>query len=69
MVEVIISKQEVDGIEELKEMTTKFRELIDDVIVAVDGCQNAQELTERLLETNVALYKLQNAIKELNNQV
>lgn len=36
MVEVIISKQEVDGIEELKEMTTKFRELIDDVIVAVE---------------------------------
>lgn len=68
MVEVIFSEQEkeIDGIKELEEMSNTFKELVSNVIVAVDGCTNAEKLTERLVETYVAVHKLQNSIKELN---
>ena len=70
MVEVILSKQEqeVDGIEELKEMCSSFKDLLSNVLVAAEGCTNTEELTERLLDNYVAVHKLQNAIKNLNNQ-
>ena len=32
-----------------------------------EGCTNTEELTERLLDSYVAVHKLQNAIKNLNN--
>lgn len=67
MVEVIISKQEVNGIEELKEICVSFKELLSNVLVAAEGCTNTEELTERLLDCYVAVHKLQNAIKNLNN--
>lgn len=70
MVEVIISKQEqdVDGIEELKERCVSFKELLNNVLVAAEGCTNTEELTERLLDSYFAVHKLQNAIKNLNNE-
>lgn len=70
MVEVIISKQEqeINGIKELEEMSSSFKELLSNVLVAVEGCSNTEELTERLLDSYVAVHKLQNAIKNLNNQ-
>lgn len=69
MVEVIGSKQkqEIDGIKELEEMSNTFKELVDNVIVAVEGCENTDKLVERLFETYVAVHKLQNSIKEMNN--
>ena len=70
MVEVIISKQEqeINGIKELEEMSSSFKELLSNVLVAVEGCSNTEELTERLLDSYVAVHKLQNAIKNLNNE-
>lgn len=70
MVELIIYKQEqeVDGIEELKEMCSSFKNLLNNVLVAAEGCTNTEELTERLLDSYFAVHKLQNAIKNLNNQ-
>ena len=70
MVEVILSKQEqeVDGIEELKEMCSSFKDLLGNVLVAAEGCTNTEELTERLLDSYIAVHKLQNAIKNLNNE-
>lgn len=70
MVEVINSKQEqeLDGITELKEMCSSFKELLSNVLVAAEGCLNTEELTERLLDSYVAVHKLQNAIKNLDNQ-
>ncbi len=70
MVEVIISKQEqeINGIKELEEMSSSFKELLSNVLVAAEGCSNTEELTERLLDSYVAVHKLQNAIKNLNNQ-
>lgn len=68
MVEVIISQQDIDGIKELEEMSNKFKDLISDVITATEGCENTDKLVERLLETYVAVYKLQNAIKNFNNE-
>lgn len=67
MVEVIISKQKIDGIKELEEMSSSFKELLNNVLLAAEGCSNTEELTERLLDSYVAVYKLQNAIKNLNN--
>lgn len=67
MVEVIISKQEIDGIKELEEMSSSFKELLSNVLLAAEGCSNTEELTERLLDSYVAVHKLQNAIKNLNN--
>ncbi len=69
MVEVINSKQEqeVDGIEKLTEMCISFKNLLSNVLVAAEGCSNTEELTERLLDSYVAVHKLQNAIKNLNN--
>ena len=69
MVEVINSKQEqeVDGIEKLTEMCISFKDLLSNVLVAAEGCSNTEELTERLLDSYVAVHKLQNAIKNLNN--
>ena len=70
MVEVIISKQEqeINGIKELEEMSSSFKELLSNVLVAAEGCSNTEELTERLLDSYVAVHKLQYAIKNLNNQ-
>ena len=70
MVEVIISKQEqeINGIKELEEMSSSFKELLSNVLVAAEGCSNTEELTERLLDSYVAVHKLQNAIKNLNNE-
>ena len=70
MVEVILSKQEqeVDGMEELKEMCSSFKDLLSNVLVAAEGCTNTEELTERLLDSYVAVHKLQNTIKNLNNE-
>mgnify|MGYP004555184885 FL=1 len=70
MVEVINSKQEqeVDGIEKLTEMCISFKNLLSNVLVAAEGCSNTEELTERLLDSYVAVHKLQNAIKNLNNE-
>lgn len=70
MVEVINSKQEqeVDGIEKLTEMCISFKNLLSNVLVAAEGCCNTEELTERLLDSYVAVHKLQNAIKNLNNE-
>ena len=70
MVEVIISKQEqeINGIKELEEMSSSFKELLSNVLVAAEGCSNTEELTERLLDNYVAVHKLQNARKNLNNQ-
>ena len=70
MVEVIISKQEqeINGIKELEEMSSSFKELLSNVLVAAEGCSNTEELTERLLDSYVAVHKLQNAIKNLDNQ-
>lgn len=70
MVEVINSKQEqeVDGIEKLTEMCISFKDLLSNVLVAAEGCTNTEELTERLLDSYVAVHKLQNAIKNLNNE-
>lgn len=68
MVEVIISKQEIDGIKELEEMSSSFKELLSNVLVAAEGCTNTEELTERLLDSYVSVHKLENAIKNLNNQ-
>lgn len=69
MVEVINSKQEqeVDGIEKLTEMCISFKDLLSNVLVAAEGCSNTEELTERVLDSYVAVHKLQNAIKNLNN--
>ena len=69
MVEVINSKQEqeVGGIEKLTEMCISFKDLLSNVLVAAEGCSNTEELTERLLDSYVAVHKLQNAIKNLNN--
>lgn len=64
MVEVI----KTDGIKELEEMSRTFKELISDVITATEDCENTDKLVERLLETYVAVYKLQNSIEELYNQ-
>ena len=70
MVEVILSKQdqEVDWIEELKEMCSSFKDLLSNVLVASEGCTNTEELTERLLDSYIAVHKLQNDIKNLNNE-
>ncbi len=68
MVEVIGSQQEINGIKELEEMSSSFKELLSNVLVAAEGCSNTEELTERLLDSYVAVHKLQNAIKNLNNQ-
>lgn len=68
MVEVIVSQQEINGIKELEEMSSSFKELLSNVLVAAEGCSNTEELTERLLDSYVAVHKLQNAIKNLNNQ-
>ncbi len=68
MVEVIGSQQEINGIKELEEMSSYFKELLSNVLVAAEGCSNTEELTERLLDSYVAVHKLQNAIKNLNNQ-
>lgn len=60
MVEVINSKQEqeVDGIEKLTEMCISFKDLLSNVLVAAEGCSNTEELTERLLDSYVAVHKL-----------
>ena len=68
MVEVIGSQQEINGIKELEEMSSSFKELLSNVFVAGEGCSNTEELTERLLDSYVAVHKLQNAIKNLDNQ-
>ncbi len=68
MVEVIGSQQEINGIKELEEMSSSFKELLSNVLVAAEGCSNTEELTERLLDSYVAVHKLQNAIKNLDNQ-
>ena len=68
MVEVIGSQQEINGIKELEEMSSSFKELLSNVLVAAEGCSNTEELTERLLDSYVAVHKLQNAIKNLNKQ-
>lgn len=49
MVEVIGSQQEINGIKELEEMSSSFKELLSNVLVAAEGCSNTEELTERLL--------------------
>ena len=68
MVEVIGSQQEINGIKELEEMSSSFKELLSNVLVASEGCSNTEKLTERLLDSYVAVHKLQNAIKNLDNQ-
>ena len=62
---VTVADREIDGLEELKQSIAELKNLLGNVFVAANGCNNTNELSINLIETSGAILKLEKALKNL----
>lgn len=62
---VTVADKEIDGLEELKQSIAELKNLLGNVFVAANGCNNTNELSINLIETYSAILKLEKALKNL----
>ena len=62
---VTVADKEIDGLEELKQSIAELKNLLGNVFVATNGCNNTNELSINLIETYSAILKLEKALKNL----
>ena len=62
---VTVADKEIDGLEELKQSIAELKNLLNNVFVAANGCNNTNELSINLIETYGAILKLEEALKNL----
>ena len=62
---VTVADKEVDGLKALEESISEFKLLLGNVFVAVNGCDNTNELSINLIETYGAILKLEKSLQNL----
>ena len=56
---------EINGLKELQESISEFKLLLGNVFVAVNGCDNTNELSKNLIETYGTILKLEKSLNHL----
>lgn len=62
---VIVANNEINGLKELQESISEFKLLLGNVFVAVNGCDNTNELSKNLIETYGTILKLEKSLNHL----
>lgn len=62
---VIVANEYENGIEELREKSRQFKDLIKNVLIGAEGCVNTGELTKQLLLTYVLILELEKVLDNL----
>ena len=62
---VRVANNEINGLKELQESISEFKLLLGNVFVAVNGCDNTNELSKNLIETYGTILKLEKSFNHL----
>lgn len=62
---VRVANNEINGLKELQESISEFKLLLGNVFVAVNGCDNTNELSKNLIETYGTILKLEKSLNHL----
>ena len=62
---ITVADKEVDGLKALEESISEFKLLLGNVFVAVNGCDNTNELSKNLIETYGTILKLEKSLNHL----